>query len=222
MKFDAGFRVTQGDRLRGRVLTHVHLRQEAEFTGQDQVHPQESFIGMMVRCPYLLPILLQVQPANSMPRRADWRPWVSIDLRQLRQVLVQFATGITVIATRAGDGDLVGLTVNSFGALSLAPPLITWALRLNSSNLPVFQATERFVVNVLAEAQVEVSRRFASGGGNRFDGISFALGQSGLPLPSWKKWLRAFRTVPANACRAWGISAIWSHPLHSTPQCLIF
>lgn len=109
-------------------------------------------------------------------------PSVPIDPRQLRQVLGQFATGITVIATRAPDGDLVGLTANSFGALSLDPPLIVWALRLNSSNLPVFQAAGRFVVNVLAEAQVEVSRRFASSSANKFDGVSFALGQSGLPL----------------------------------------
>ena len=97
-----------------------------------------------------------------------------IDPRQLRQVLGQFATGITVIATRSGDGDLVGLTANSLGALSLDPTLITWALRLNSLNLPVFQIAERFVVNVLAEAQVEVSRRFASSAGNKFDGIPFA------------------------------------------------
>ncbi len=113
---------------------------------------------------------------------ASLEPSVPIDPRQLRQVLGQFATGITVIATRAADGDLVGLTANSFGALSLDPPLITWALRLNSSNLPVFQAADRFVVNVLAEAQVEVSRRFASSAANKFDGVSFALGQSGMPL----------------------------------------
>ena len=105
---------------------------------------------------------------------ASLEPLMPIDPRQLRQVLGQFATGITVIATRSGDGDLVGLTANSFGALSLDPPLITWALRLNSLNLPVFQVAERFVVNVLAEAQVEVSRRFASSAGNKFDGIPFA------------------------------------------------
>ena len=113
---------------------------------------------------------------------ASLEPSAPIDPRQLRQVLGQFATGITVIATRATDGDLVGLTANSFGALSLDPPLITWALRLNSSNLPIFQAADQFVVNVLAEAQVEVSRRFASSAGNKFEGIPFALGQSGLPL----------------------------------------
>ena len=113
---------------------------------------------------------------------ASLEPSLPIDPRQLRLVLGQFATGITVIATRSGNGDLVGLTANSFGALSLDPPLITWALRLNSLNLPVFQAAEQFVVNVLAEGQVELSRRFASSTGNKFEGVSYALGQSGLPL----------------------------------------
>ena len=113
---------------------------------------------------------------------ASLQPSMPIDPRQLRHVLGQFATGITVIATRSDDGDLVGLTANSFGALSLDPPLITWALRLNSSNLPVFQGAGQFVVNVLSEAQVDVSRRFASNTGNKFEGVSFALGQSGLPL----------------------------------------
>ena len=60
------------------------------------------------------------------------------DVRELRQALGQFGTGVTVIATRSADGNLVGLTANSFGALSLTPPLITWALRTSSSSLAVF------------------------------------------------------------------------------------
>ena len=104
------------------------------------------------------------------------------DVRELRKALGQFATGVTVIATRTPDGSLVGLTANSFGALSLNPPLITWALRTSSTSLPVFEAAERFVVNVLAEAQVDVSRRFASSEPNKFDGLAFAQSQHSLPL----------------------------------------
>ena len=46
-----------------------------------------------------------------------------LDVKALRHCLGQFGTGVTVIATRAADGHLVGLTANSFGALSLDPPL---------------------------------------------------------------------------------------------------
>jgi flavin reductase (DIM6/NTAB) family NADH-FMN oxidoreductase RutF len=105
-----------------------------------------------------------------------------LDSRVLRTALGQFATGITVVTTRADSGQLVGLTVNSFSALSLEPPLILWSLRVSSPNLAVFESAERFVVNVLAEAQVEVSRRFALPQADKFDGVPHAENAWGLPL----------------------------------------
>jgi len=104
------------------------------------------------------------------------------DSRALRKALGQFATGITVVTTRALTGELVGLTINSFSALSLEPPLVLWSLRCTSPSLPVFQQAQRFVVNVLAEAQVDVSRRFASPLPDKFDGVAHAESASGLPL----------------------------------------
>jgi flavin reductase (DIM6/NTAB) family NADH-FMN oxidoreductase RutF len=105
-----------------------------------------------------------------------------LDSRALRTALGQFATGITVVTTRAADASFVGLTVNSFSALSLEPPLILWSLRCNSPSLPVFESAERFVVNVLAEAQVEVSRRFALPIADKFDGVAHAENAWGQPL----------------------------------------
>jgi flavin reductase (DIM6/NTAB) family NADH-FMN oxidoreductase RutF len=105
-----------------------------------------------------------------------------LDTKALRSCLGQMATGITVISTRAADGTLVGLTANSFGALSLDPPLIIWSLRLASPNLPVFQKQERFVVSVLAEAQTDISRQFASSQVDKFSGIAYALNTHGVPL----------------------------------------
>ncbi|MDP3414331.1 MAG: flavin reductase family protein, partial [Polaromonas sp.] len=51
-----------------------------------------------------------------------------------------------------------------------------------SPSLPVFEATERFVDNVLAEAQVEVSRRFALPIADKFDGVAHAENAWGQPL----------------------------------------
>ncbi len=109
-------------------------------------------------------------------------PAAAPDSRALRSALGQFATGITVVTTRAPGGAFVGLTVNSFSALSLEPPLILWSLRCSSPSLPVFEAVDRFVVNVLAEAQVEVSRRFASPQADKFEGVAHAENAWGLPL----------------------------------------
>ena len=126
------------------------------------------------------------------------------DVRELRKALGQFGTGVTVIATRSADGSLVGLTANSFGALSLAPPLITWALRTSSSSLAVFEAEPRFVVNVLAEAQVDVSRRFASSEPNKFEGVAHAQSQHGLPLihgaTAWFECRTVSRQVAGDHC----------------------
>jgi flavin reductase (DIM6/NTAB) family NADH-FMN oxidoreductase RutF len=126
------------------------------------------------------------------------------DNRALRVALGQFATGVTVITTRAADGVFVGLTANSFGALSLDPPLISWALRLGSASLAVFQANDRFVVNVLTEAQVETSRLFASPGADKFSQVAHAENQHGMPYlhgaAAWFECRRVSHQVAGDHC----------------------
>ncbi len=120
--------------------------------------------------------------APSDPRMLPSGDTTRIDSRALRVALGQFATGVTVITTRGPNGSFIGLTANSFGALSLEPPLISWALRLGSASLPVFQSSERFVVNVLTEAQVETSRLFASPAPDKFAQVAHAENQDGMPF----------------------------------------
>ena len=83
------------------------------------------------------------------------------DAAQLRAALGTFPTGVAVITTRGPDGKPVGLTCNSFNSVSLDPPLVSWGLRLSSSNLAAFEASDTFAVNILAEDQAELSARFA-------------------------------------------------------------
>lgn len=80
----------------------------------------------------------------------------------LRAALGRFATGVTIITCAGPEGRSVGLTANSFSALSLDPPLVLWSLRQASGSLAAFDAAPHFAVNVLAESQVDLSRRFAS------------------------------------------------------------
>jgi len=100
----------------------------------------------------------------------------------LRAALGRFATGVTIISCRAGDGSRVGLTANSFNALSLEPPLILWSLRSASPTLDAFLAASHFAVNVLAENQVELSRRFASPTPDKFVEGPWAEGLGGAPV----------------------------------------
>lgn len=134
-----------------------------------------------------LPHLIQAAHTASpgvvpTPSNAAGGASAALDIPALRRALGQFGTGVTVIATRTASGEMVGLTANSFSALSLEPPLVTWALRLASHNLAVFDAADTFVVNVLAEAQVDLSRKFATHAANKFEGVAYAPNAQGDPL----------------------------------------
>ncbi len=105
-----------------------------------------------------------------------------MDSRQLRTALGRFATGVTIVTCADGEGRFVGLTANSFNSLSLEPPLVLWSLRQTSPSLGAFLAAPRFAVNVLAEAQVDLSRRFAAPVADRFAEGAWALGEHGAPV----------------------------------------
>lgn len=101
---------------------------------------------------------------------------------ELRRALGRFVTGVTIVTCRDADGQPVGLTANSFNALSLEPPLVLWSLRESSSTLAAFAGASHFAVNVLADDQVELSRRFARPSSAKFDAGEWTDGQGGAPL----------------------------------------
>lgn len=107
---------------------------------------------------------------------------MDIDPRVLRAAFGRFATGVAVVTTLAADGLPVGLTVNSFGSVSLDPPLVLWSLMRRSASLPAFLGAPRFAVNVLAADQQDVSDRFASRAEDRFRSVGWAPGAGGVPL----------------------------------------
>jgi len=49
------------------------------------------------------------------------------DPKAFRRALGNFATGVTIITTRADDGTNIGVTASSFNSLSMDPPLILWS-----------------------------------------------------------------------------------------------
>jgi len=85
----------------------------------------------------------------------------AFDERQFRDALAQFATGVTIVCTRAGPQRYVGFTANSFNSVSLEPPLVLWTIARQSASLAAFEAAERYAVNVLAAEQAELARRFS-------------------------------------------------------------
>ena len=106
----------------------------------------------------------------------------AFDPREFRKALGSFATGVTIITTRAADGTPVGLTVNSFNSVSLNPPLVLWSLENASLSLPVFREAPHWAVHVLASDQEELSGRFARRGATKFSGLALEEGVGGIPL----------------------------------------
>lgn len=108
----------------------------------------------------------------------------TIDPREFRNALGAFATGVTIITTRADDGTPVGITANSFNSVSLDPPLVLWSLAKTSQSLSAFETTKHWAVHILSEDQEELSNRFARRGADKFAGTQPSEGIARLPLLS--------------------------------------
>jgi 3-hydroxy-9,10-secoandrosta-1,3,5(10)-triene-9,17-dione monooxygenase reductase component len=102
--------------------------------------------------------------------------------RRFRVALGAFATGVTIVTTRDGEGRDVGLTANSFNSVSLDPPMVLWSLARGARSLPAFLAASHFAVHVLAADQEELSMRFAARGSEKFAGVDLERGVAQIPL----------------------------------------
>lgn len=104
------------------------------------------------------------------------------ETRALRDAFGRFATGIAVITARDGEGPM-GLTVNSFASVSLAPPLLLFSVARTCRSLDRLAASQSFAVNVLSRDQEAVSSRFSGRGGEKWTAETRILeGSHGAPL----------------------------------------
>jgi flavin-dependent trigonelline monooxygenase, reductase component len=108
------------------------------------------------------------------PRSLD--PWL------YRRTCAQFATGITVVTVLDSLRRPHGMTVNSFSSVSLDPPLVLVSIDLRNAILGHFISSSWFAINVLAEHQEDLSRRFSSSSEDRFLGVYWRPGVSGTPI----------------------------------------
>lgn len=106
----------------------------------------------------------------------------TLDANEFRRALGAFATGVTIITTRAPDGAPLGLTCSSFNSVSLNPPMVLWSLANNALSLPIFRDAGRWAVHVLAADQDALSARFARRGEDKFAGLDYDTGDGGVPL----------------------------------------
>jgi flavin reductase (DIM6/NTAB) family NADH-FMN oxidoreductase RutF len=77
-----------------------------------------------------------------------------------RRTLGMFATGVTIITTRADD-QVHGMTANAFMSVSLKPPLVLVSIDRRAKMLGLLHEGSSFGVNVLEARQAGLSDRFA-------------------------------------------------------------
>ena len=107
---------------------------------------------------------------------------MAVSHEEFRQALGRFASGVTVVTCKSDDGNPGGLTVSAFSSLSLEPPLVLICIDRRASVYENLKEGSWFAVNVLAQDQESVSRRFASREADRFKGIGYREGKTGAPL----------------------------------------
>jgi len=72
--------------------------------------------------------------------------------------------------------------MTSFNSVSLDPPLVLFSVHRRSRSFPLWRTVERYAVNVLNEDQEQVSNQFARPGGDKWDGLTPLVGDTGVPI----------------------------------------
>ncbi len=93
-----------------------------------------------------------------------------------------FATGVTIVTARDAQGQLIGLTANSFNSVSLDPPLVLWSLSRAAASMPAFANGSHYAINVLAADQKALAEQFAARGLDRWLGVVHSPGISDAPV----------------------------------------
>ena len=116
------------------------------------------------------------------------------DQRSFRDALGHFPTGVVVVTAPNPAGDPVAMTVSSFNAVSLDPPLVLFSVGRQALSLETLLGAEHFGISVLRGDQSELSGRFARARDEKWAGIEPLIGETGCPLVG--PCLATFECVP--------------------------
>ena len=104
-----------------------------------------------------------------------------VDAGQFRSALGTFATGVTIVTTMSDSAEPIGITVNSFSSVSLAPPMVLFRLAQTSKSRAAFLSATHAAVHILGDDLEVLSSRFAWSGAPKFDGLTVPLDDHRCP-----------------------------------------
>jgi len=102
--------------------------------------------------------------------------------RELRDALGHFATGVAVVTACNLDGAPIGMTMSSFNAVSLEPPLVLFSVARSAHSVDAMQAARGFAVNILGHAQAELSQQFARPLADKWQAVAHSPGYGDAPI----------------------------------------
>ncbi len=100
-------------------------------------------------------------------------------------------TGVTVV-TAMGDDNPSGMTANAVVSLSAAPPMMLACLDREARTLSSVRASGRFGINVLAEDQAGLARRFATKDPEpeKWEDVAWAIEEGAPRIAGCVAWIR--------------------------------
>ncbi len=107
---------------------------------------------------------------------------MAVEKAEFRRALGHFAASVTVVTSKFADGELGGITVTAFSSLSVDPPLVLVCIDQQARIHDRLQRGGNFAVNILAEDQEVVSRRFAASEADPFRETGYSPGVTGAPV----------------------------------------
>jgi flavin reductase (DIM6/NTAB) family NADH-FMN oxidoreductase RutF len=99
-----------------------------------------------------------------------------------RRALGEYVTGVTIITAEGGNGERIGMTMNSFNSVSLDPPLVLFSVDRKALSLPALQSAKGCAVNVLSRDQQDISSRFARAQTDKWADVAWTPGYMNAPL----------------------------------------
>ena len=113
--------------------------------------------------------------------QARHQNFMPVSSEEFRNALSRFPSGVTVVTTRGLNGRDHGITVSAFSSLSLEPPRVLICIEKTTGSHEALIESSTFIVNILSTEQKEISERFASLIGNKFEVTEFEAGLDGIP-----------------------------------------
>jgi len=106
----------------------------------------------------------------------------SVDTRTFFDIMGTAPAAVTVVSTIEVGGTPRGMTVAAVSSVSADPPSLLISVDHRSRTLPDLLHAGRFAVNFLRGDRSDVSRRFASSVEDRFEGVEWRPGSTGMPI----------------------------------------